>query len=437
MNHDLLATQLEGIVGVSHVLADPDLRAGYESDWTGRFRGEASFVVRPSSAEEVVALVHLARRDGVPLVPQGGNTGLVGGGVPQDGSVLVSMERMTDVEVADESAGTIRAQAGVTLERVDESAVRANSFWPISHAGGGRATVGGSIASNAGGSLAWRFGTTRHHVRGVEAVLGDGRLVSRLDALVKDNAGYDLTGLLCGSEGTLGIVTRATLALSPRPPSVLTALIAMDAPGMLASFAADCRRTPGMWMAEVIFAAAMNNVCLRLGLHEPFGEPAHAYVVLRCAGDDAATSLAALAGDRRSVQDERVWDLRERQNEAVRAAGVPVKLDVSLPIDRLEAFAMALAERASDVGVDAFVFGHLLDGNLHVNLVGEGATGLEEKVVRMVVDHCGAIAAEHGIGRAKTKWLSLARSADEISAMRAIKKALDPDGILNPGVLFG
>jgi len=437
VNLDLLASRLERIVGAAHVLADPQMKSPYEIDWTRRFTGESSFVVRPRTVEEVVALVGLARETGVPLVAQGGNTGLVGGAVPDDGAVVVSTERMTDVGDVEESAGTIRAEAGATLDDVARRAASADMFWPVAHAGGGRATVGGTIATNAGGTLSWQFGTARHHVRGVEAVLGDGRVIDRRGALVKDNAGYDLTGLLCGSEGTLGIVTSAALALQPRPPSAITALIAIDEPGSLARLAGACRRLPSMWAAEVVFDGAMDNLCDRLGLRRPFDQRFLAYALVRCVGERSSDDLAALAGGRPSLVDERVWDYRERQNEAVARSGVPVKLDVSLPVDALERFASWAVDAALEADVEAFVFGHLLDGNLHVNLVGDRAADLEETVVNGVVHHGGAVAAEHGIGRARSKWLSLARSHDEIAAMTGIKRALDPDGILNPGVVLG
>ena len=437
MNDERLEARLEAIVGSAHVLADAGVRAGYETDWTGRFRGEASFVVRPHDVAEVQAIVRTARELKAPLVPQGGNTGLVGGAVPARGAILLSSERMTEVSDPDGDAATIRAQAGATLESIGVRAASGGMFWPISHAGASRATVGGTIATNAGGVLSWRFGTARHHVRGVEAVLGDGRLVSRLDALVKDNAGYDLTGLLCGSEGTLGVVTSATLALQPLPGKTATALVALDAPGSLPALVRACRRIAGMWAAEVVFPEAMSNLCERLSLRPPFDDPASAYVFVRCVGEEALDALAGLADGRRSIQDERLWEYRERQNEAVGRAGVPVKLDVSVPVVTLEAFAGEVRDLARGRGVDALVFGHLLDGNLHVNLIGEQAADLEPDVLRIVVEHRGAVAAEHGIGRARTGWLSLARTADEVATMRAMKQALDPDGILNPGVLFG
>lgn len=429
-----MLTSLVGIVGDRHVISDPETKAAYEVDWTRRFRGSALAVVRPGSTEEIVELVRLARSSRIGLVPQGGNTGLVGAATPSGGSIVVSMERMTDIDEVDLGEGTVDAGAGATLDSVDGAAGR-DLFWPVSHAGASRATVGGSIATNAGGSLAWRYGTVRHHVRRLEAVLGNGTVVSRSHGFVKDNAGFDLAMLLFGSEGTLGIVTRATLVLRRRPRAMSAVLVALRDDDRLADLAAAARALPQILAAEVIFAAAMVNACEVLGLQPPLQGDHPAYVVLGFEGDPEV--VAPLVADRDAVFDGRLWEYRERQNEAAAASGVPVKLDVSLPVAEMEDFEAEVTRAASASGCRAFVFGHILDGNLHVNLVGENAESLQERVVQLVVGHRGSIAAEHGIGRAKTAWLSLARSSDEIEAMRAIKRALDPDGILNPGVVLG
>lgn len=385
------------------------------------------------------------------MTPQGGNTGLSGGSVPEE-SVVVDLRRLDDLGAVDRDGAHVTAGAGATLEALRVHAEAANLFFPVDHAARMSATIGGTIATNAGGSLAWRHGTARAHVLGMEAVLADGRIIQRLGGLRKDNTGYDLAGLLVGSEGTLGIVTKAVLNLLPAPPHRATALVGVDslrhALDLFDRLRADC---PSLHAIEIFFASGLELVCAHSGLSRPLPGSPDVYLLIECAGrrdpleelsaalaDSSATSVSVVAQS--PAQREALWAYRERHNETVAALGPPHKMDVALPLGQLEPFLNALDDVVQEAarGTRTYVFGHLGDGNMHVNVVGPEPTDerVDDAVLRLAVAHGGTISAEHGIGRAKRKWLSLVRSTEELDAMRAIKRALDPQNVLNPGVLL-
>ncbi len=440
MSGDVLQ-RLASIVGASHVLTDPDLTAAFEVDWTGRWSGRGLAVVRPADRDEVAAVLRLCGSEGVAVVPQGGNTGLVGGAVPPDGAVVLVTTRLRALGPVDATSGQLTVGAGATLSFV-ASAVH-GSGWEvgIDLAARDSATVGGMVATNAGGAQAVRHGPMRARVAGLEAVLADGSVVSRMAGLAKDNTGYHLAGLLTGSEGTLGVITAVRLQLVPAVGARVTALVALDSTSAAVELVAGARRAlPGLLAAELFHEEGLRLVLDHASLAHPFGgSAAGAYLLLETS--DPAEALAAVVEDALFAEDaagrERLWQYRERHTEAINAAGVPHKLDVSLPIGRIAAFeerCLALVgERARTV-----LYGHLGDGNLHVNLLGPAPEDetIDEAVLRLVIEMEGSISAEHGIGRAKAKLLPLDRSAGDLAAMRAIKRALDPAGILNPGVLF-
>jgi FAD/FMN-containing dehydrogenase len=457
-----LAARLAEIVGPAHVLVDPELRAPFEMDWTRRFGGPASVVVRPGSTTEVAAVVSAVAAacagHGVGLVVQGGNTGLVGGSVPgaapSSSVVVLSTRRLNRLGAVDRVAAQVTAEAGVTLAQLREAAGRAGLVFPIDFAARDSATVGGMVATNAGGVHVVRYGSMRAQVVGVEAVLADGRVVSRLSGLIKDNTGYDLSQLLVGSEGTLGVVTAARLRLVPALPETVVALIGLGGTNEALELVEVLRRrVEGLQAAELFFADGLSLVRAHTGLPAPLAQPFPAYLLVECggAGDanealfevlveqdvpDAATAVATDAAGR-----ARLWDYRERHTEAVSALGVPHKLDVAVPPGRLAEFerAVRLVVAETVPGCTVVVFGHVGDGNLHVNVVGPPADDerVDEAVLRLVAALDGSISAEHGIGRAKARWLALSRTDAELAAMRAIKAALDPEGLLNPGVIFG
>lgn len=450
---DALAEELARVVGEGHVLRSPDLRAQYEEDWTGRFAGEARLVVRPADTEQVAGVVRACAGARAAIVPQGGNTGLVGGGVPRGGEVLMSLTRLTGLGPVDEMAGQVSAGAGVTLEALQQHLQGSGFDFAVDYGARSGATIGGMVATNAGGEHVLRYGSMRRQVVGIEAVLADGRVIERMAGLVKDNAGYDLPGLLTGSEGTLAIVTRARLALVPHLPERVAALFAVDGTeGAIALFRHLRGRLPSLEAAELFHADGLALVCEQQQLSPPFAEEHPTYLLVECADvDDVVEPLAAAMEDGPPTLDEAVaedsgrrealWRYREGHTEAINAEGVPHKLDVTLPLPAMPGFERALRERvgALDPGARTIVFGHVGDGNLHVNVLGpdSGDDRVDEAVLRLVAEHDGSVSAEHGIGVAKARWLGLTRSEEEIAAMTAIKQALDPAGLLNPGVLLG
>ena len=447
-----LEDRLREVVGPQHVLTDADLRAQYETDWTRRFTGSARCVVRPGSTEEVAQVVRACAAAGVALTVQGGNTGLVGGGVPAGGEVLLSLGRLTALEPVDVLEAQVTVGAGVTLERVQQHARPHGLDVGVDLAARSAATVGGLVATNAGGIRVVRYGSMREQLTGIEAVLADGTVVSRLVGLAKDNTGYDLTQLLAGSEGTLAIITKVRLRLVPLLPARAVALVAVPGvDGALSLLAAARAGLPSLSAAELFFAEGLELVRAHGKLPAPFAEAHHAFVVLECAArTDPADELLEVLGDCEAVLDAtvasdaigvaRLWAYRETHTEAINAAGVPVKLDVSVPLRELPALVAELPGAVAAVApaARAIVFGHLGEGNLHVNVLGAGdeAEQITDVVLRLVAARRGSISSEHGVGRAKTRWLALSRSAAEIDAMRRIRSAMDPAGTLNPGVLL-
>jgi FAD/FMN-containing dehydrogenase len=453
---DLLARELADVVGAAHVLVDPDLRAGYEVDWTRRYRGDARAVVRPGSTGEVARVVERCGEAGVAVVPQGGNTGLVGGGVPRPGSaaVVLSTRRLDAIGDVDVAQGEVVAGAGATLAAVQAAARAAGWEVAVDLAARESATVGGMVATNAGGEHVVRYGRMRNHVLGVEAVLADGSVIGRLPALRKDATGLEWAGVLAGSEGTLAVVTQVHLALVPRLPERVVALAALDDFAAAVRLAGALRAHLASLLAlEVFFADGLQLVQEHTGLPAPFAEGWPAYLLVELgagAGAGETERLAAVLDGDGAVratavaEDEagraRLWSYRDRHTEAINAAGVPHKLDVTLPRDRLAEFEARVRDTVSAVEPDArlVLFGHVGDGNLHVNVLGldPGDTAVDHAVLLLVASMGGSISAEHGIGIAKRRELALTRSDADIAAMRAIKGALDPRGVLNPGVLL-
>jgi len=435
---------LRNVVGADHVLTDPQVRAAYETDWTRRYRGESLAVVRPASTQEVAAVVGTCRAHGAPVVPQGGNTGLVAGAVPTPGSVVLSLRRLRGVGPVEPISGQVTVEAGVTLAEL--AAAVDGSGWEFGVDLGARdsATLGGMVATNAGGVRVVRHGSMRANVLGVEVVLADGSVVAHLDGLVKDNTGYDLSGLFCGSEGTLGVVTRARLRLVPVPRQRYVVWMACGSWAEAVGLASDARRRlDGVDGLEAVDAAGLALAEEQLGLPPLFGRRPEVALLVAGAGDDLPSEqVGELVGDRANVaaterpDRERLWAYRERQTEAIARVGIPHKLDVTLPLAELAAFTDAV--RAVTAPHRLHLFGHLGDGNLHVNVVGPPANDLsvDAAVLQLVAEYGGSISAEHGIGAAKRQWLHLVRSPEELSVFRSIKHALDPTGLFNPGVLL-
>jgi FAD/FMN-containing dehydrogenase len=372
--------------------------------------------------------------------------------VPLHGEIVLDLRRLDRLGPVDARAGQTTAQAGVTIARLHAHAQAAGWEYGVDLSSRDSATVGGTIATNAGGVHVLRYGSTRRQVIGVEAVFADGRIMRRLDGLEKDNTGYDLAGLLCGSEGTLAVVTAARLRLVPRPKHVVVALLAFDDTEIALDAVGILRRSLDCLQAvELFFQDGLDLVCDRFGLARPFPARHHAFVLVEAgAASDPTAELAgridaipgiadvAVAADERAARD--LWRYREAHTEAINLLGPPHKLDVTLPAAELPGFVAEVRDQVGLVAPDAAVwlFGHAADGNIHVNVTGVDPDDdrVTDAVLQLVARLHGSISAEHGIGTAKRQWLSLSRSPTEIDAFRAIKRALDPTGVLNPHVLL-
>lgn len=444
---------IEDVVGKDHVLTDPAVTAGHCIDWTGRFAGHTPAVVRPGTTNEVAAVLAICNRQRVAVVPQGGNTGLVGGGVPLNGEIVVSLGRLGSIGPIDSVRPAVTVGAGVTIGDLQRHAAASGLAYGVDLAARDSATVGGTIATNAGGLRVVRWGATRAQLLGIEAVLADGTIVSHLGGLVKDNTGYDLAGLLCGSEGTLAVVTAARLRLVPRHDYRTAALVGFsDLATAITSAAQWATTIAGVEAVEFITADGVDLVGEASGVPPPFPTRWAAYILVEAAADtdptDAMASVIAgcagvgdVAVGRTAAERSRLWHYREGHTEAINRLGPPHKLDVTLPHEALAQFIIEVPGVVAAVapGSQTWLFGHAGDGNVHVNVSGV-ATGddtVDDAVLRLVAAHHGSISAEHGIGTAKKQWLALNRSPQELAVFAAIKLAFDPVGILNPNVLLG
>jgi FAD/FMN-containing dehydrogenase len=387
---------------------------------------------------------------GAPVVPQGGNTGLVGGGVPRGGEVVISLARLDDVGEVDTALGQVTVGAGVTLAALQAAARRAGEDAGLDFAARDSCTVGGVVACDAGGARALRHGTARAHVAGLEAVLADGSVISRVAGPSKDNAGYDLPALLVGSEGTLGIVTRVRWRLEPFMRERVAALVPASSAAVASELLAALRtHAPSLDSCDFFLDDGLQLVLDHQRRASPLTRRAPMYVLVELAArSDPTTELAEALG-RAGIDDalvaddtagrEGLWSLREGHTDAINAAGIPRKLDVGIPLAQLDRFlAEVPAVIAGAGGERVILFGHLGDGNVHVNVLGDDPDDerVDDAVLELALACGGTISAEHGIGVAKARWLERARGDAEVAAMRAIKDALDPRGLLNPGAVL-
>jgi FAD/FMN-containing dehydrogenase len=437
-------------------------RAEYGRDWTKVYAPDPSAIAFPRTTDEVSRLLALCSEHRVPVVPSGGRTGLAGGAVAARGELVVSMARMRRIDPVDELGLTVRVQAGAVTAAVHEHCAALGLTWPVDFASKGSSQVGGNIATNAGGVKVIRYGLTRQWVLGLEVVLPSGAVLELNGALEKNNTGFDLRQLFIGSEGTLGIITEATLKLTRLPKKSDVMLFAVDGlAGVLALYRA-ARRAPFVLAAYEFFT----DRCLarvlrhRTTLRSPFPAPATHYVLVEVEGADdealaewmSSAGDAGLFGDATIAQSQKqaaeLWALREGISESLSATGLPHKNDVALPIAALEAFCGELDDvfARKYANWELCLFGHIGDGNLHVNVMKPDALDVAEFRARtaaadadlfaLVQKHAGSISAEHGIGLLKKPYLRYSRSDDELTVLRNIKHALDPLGILNPGKIF-
>jgi FAD/FMN-containing dehydrogenase len=454
-------------VGASHVLTGAEDTATYLTDWRDRFTGKALAVVRPADAEQVAAVVRLCVQHGVPVVPQGGNTGLVLGGVPDASgtAIVLSLRRMKRIRAVDPVNNTITVDAGCLLVDIQQAAEAADRLFPLSLAAEGSCTIGGNLSTNAGGTGVLRYGNTRDLCLGLEVVTAGGTIWDGLRGLRKDNTGYDLRGLFIGAEGTLGVITGAVLKMFPRPAARLTAFAAMgtpeDALRLLTLAQAQCG-------AALTGFELMSEYCLTLVTHHyprlqrPFPRHYPQYVLLELSDSESeehATAMlenlitaaleqgiiadAVVAGS--IAQSLTLWQLREHIPLAQAAEGKNIKHDISIPISRIADFLSVTDAllQAQFPGCRMVSFGHLGDGNLHYNVsspvdvIDTAFIQLQDEVSRVVHDSVvgfqGSISAEHGLGAMKRDEIRRYKSAVEIGMMQAIKQALDPLNLMNPG----
>ncbi len=452
---DLLRT----ICGDSGVIEGDDL-AARAGDWLGQTPCRAKAIVRPRSTEELSAVMRLCHEWRQPVVAVGGLTGLVHGADARPEELQISFERMRQIGNVDPLGRTLIAEAGVPLQAVQEAAERHEMIYAVDLGARGSATVGGTISTNAGGNQVVRYGMTRDNVLGLEAVLADGTIVSSMNRLLKNNAAYDLKHMFIGSEGTLGLVTRAVLKLHPRPLTRSTALLAVDSfAAVTGIFAAIGQRLgPMLTSFEVMWQEHYHLIAVESGRHVPPLSDDHAYYVLleasgmapaRDEEDFFALMESLLEGGLASdaviatseAQRQNIWAIREDIEGLMHALFPAAIFDVSLPVVEMEAYYAALksgVESEWGANVRVIVFGHLGDGNLHIGVAprpwSEAARHrAEELVYQPLAQIGGSISAEHGIGLEKRAWLAFSRSDAEISLMRQMKACLDPHGLLNPG----
>jgi FAD/FMN-containing dehydrogenase len=448
-----LRARLREAVGPANVLEDADVLAGYTQDWTGRLRGDTSAVVRTSASEGEIATVLGACADhGFAVVPQGGNTGLVGGGIAFDGAVTLSTTRMVGVQPIDELTSIVSVHAGDTLAAVQTAARRKGLAFGVDLAARDSATIGGMIATNAGGLHVIRHGPMRAQLVGVRAVRSTGEVVGDLRGLVKDNTGYHWPSILCGSEGTLAVITEAQLQLVARPTDVAVALFGFATADAAVTAASQLRRDfVDVHAIELVTHAGVQLVCQAHDVPPPFPDPSPFLLLVEGAGTRGVVDrLAEVAGSLVGVLDSAVavdpepraalWRYRELHTESIARLGPVHKLDVTLPLPALAEFldAVRAAVKSRRPEAAVWLFGHAGDGNIHVNVTGVAADDeeVDALVLGLVSARRGSISAEHGIGRAKLPYLWMNRSTDDVASMRALKHALDPAGILNPGVLL-
>jgi len=414
-------------VGSKQVLIDLDLMTPYTIDAMGRGPGNATAVVRPGTAEEVTRVLAACRQFGCPVVPQGGNTGLVGGSVPHDGEVVLSVQRLNGIGTVNRETREVTAGAGLTIGALQTHARQTGLGYGVDISSRGSATVGGTIATNAGGMNVVAHGDTRRQVLGLQVVFPDGTVATRLAGVGKQSLGPDLMQLMIGSEGTLGVITAARLRLVDAPASDrVVCLMAVDKLGDALAALSGSDVTALEFFDRRSLEAAVSH----RGLGRPLPGDSPFYVLVE------STETPALDFDAVAVVDRRLWEYREAIPDTINRLGVPCKLDVGLPLDSLDAFVSALDRL--DLDGERYLFGHLAEGNFHVNIIGaRDPKRTADQVLEVVVSLGGAIASEHGIGVDKAEWWRRTTDSSLLTQSRRIKEALDPDNILNPSVFWG
>ncbi len=461
--------KIRAIAGPAGVIDAPADMAPYLREHRGLYQGETALVVKPASAAEVAAIVSVCAQTGTAIVPQGGNTGLVGGQIPfpGDNAILLNLSRMNHIQTIDLLNDTVTLEAGVTLAALQGAARDAGRLFPLQLASGGSAQIGGVISTNAGGNAVLRYGMMRNLVLGIEAVLPDGQIWNGLRGLRKDNTGYDLKQLFIGGEGTLGIITRAAVKLFPAPRSVETAMVAVPGVAQAVALLPLLRGATGDQLTgfELLPRIGLEFVVKHIpGARDPMTAQHPWYVLIEISSGYEASitramleaALAAAAGKgligdavvtENLSQAKALWSLRENLSDVQKLEGGSIKHDISVPISAIAGFIARASAAVTAVlpGIRPVPFGHMGDGNVHFNL--SQPAGMDQdvflarwdefnKIVHdIVADMGGSISAEHGLGRMKREEITRYKSAVEMGLMRTIKRALDPKGIMNPGKL--
>jgi FAD/FMN-containing dehydrogenase len=452
--------RLKAATGPKGFSEDPAEIAPHLEEWRSKYHGRSALLLKPATTAEVSALIAICNETRTAIVPQGGNTGLVGGQIPFDGEVILSLARMNRLRALDKAAHTITVEAGMILAAVQKAADDAGLLFPLSIAAEGSATIGGNLSTNAGGVAVLRYGMARDLLLGLEVVLPDGRVLDLLRTLRKDNTGYDLKQMFIGAEGTLGVITAAVLKLFPKPARRATAVVAIASPAAAVSLLAVLQEATGGLVSafELMPRIGIELVLKHIaGTRDPLGKSSPWYVLAEATGAanadlDAVLETALPQADiddavlaTSETQRAALWTLRESMSEAQKREGASIKHDVSVPVSAIPEFLeMATAAVLKAVpGARPVSFGHIGDGNIHFNFSaptgsdGEAFLAHWEEVQRIVHDIVrsfgGSISAEHGIGVQKRDQLARYKSKTELDLMRALKRTLDPNNILNPG----
>lgn len=460
-----LLDQLASLFPADQLSRSPEDLLSFGKDWTRVFPPRPSAVAFPRSTEDVVKLVHFCARNRLPIVPSGGRTGLAGGAVASQGELVVSFSKMSRMGEVDTLSQVVRVQAGAVTEAVHRHCAPHGLTWPIDFASKGSSQVGGNIATNAGGVKVIHYGMTRNWVLGLQVVTMNGDVLELNGALEKNNTGVDLRQLFIGSEGTLGLVTEATLKLARLPRALDVFFFAVDDMAAVLRLFHEARRGPFALLAfETLTHNCIQAVTEHLRLRSPFSEPSGAYVLMEVERPESGGAqeildqwLAGLfekglARDGTLAQSPReardLWAIREGTPESLFHKGFLHKNDISVPVAALEGFVeeMHAMFRQRHQGLEVYLFGHIGDGNLHVNTMMpatmdrqaflERCHRADEDLFAIVKRHCGSISAEHGIGLLKKDWLRFTRSPEELALLKAIKGVFDPLNLLNPGKIF-
>jgi len=459
-----LLVQFANIVGANYAITDPAMQEPYLREMRDLYRGNTPMVLRPGSVAEVSAVLKLANETRTAVVPQGGNTGLVGGQIPHHGEIVLSLNRMDKIREVDATSNTITAEAGVSLGRVRAAAADVDRLYPLLLPSEGTCTVGGNLSTNAGGTTAVSWGVARQQALGLEVVLADGRVLNNLNKLKKDNTGYDLKNLFIGAEGTLGVITAASLRLIPRPRSVETAFVGVASPEAALELLGIASEQSGgnITSFELMVRLGIDAVLKHDGgARDPLNDKHPWYVLIEISSQartglrDTMEAVLAEGAERGFVADAAIadsldqtkafWRIREMFGEVQRQVGGSIKHDISVPVANVPAFIKEANDAVVKLipGARPLPFGHLGDGNIHYNIAqpvdADKAAFLERwhdvnmVVFDVVLKYGGSISAEHGIGVMKRDLLPTIKDPVAMELMRTLKRTLDPNGILNPG----